>query len=99
MIGSRLPNSFWKIVAKIDGLADWFPGVLSAREFQDGADAGRGIGNTVFCATPSPRDGIGGMSGTFRAVVSGSDGVGAGRLPSKSGALFANDPVEKPNEG
>jgi hypothetical protein len=41
------------------------------------------------------------MSGVFRAVVSdgGSDGVDAGRLPSKSGALFANDPVEKPKEG
>jgi hypothetical protein len=71
--------------------------VLSAREFRGGADAGRGIGKTIFCA----RDGIGGMSGVFRAVVSdgSSDGVGAGRLTSKSGALFANDPVEKPKEG
>jgi hypothetical protein len=39
------------------------------------------------------------MSGAFRAVVTDGGSDGAGRLPSKSGALFANDPVEKPKEG
>jgi hypothetical protein len=97
LIGSRLPKIFSYIVAKIDGLADWFPCVLSARELRGGADVGRGIGKTNFCA----RDGIGGMSGVFRTVVSdGSrDAVDAGRLPPKSGALFANAPVETPKEG
>jgi hypothetical protein len=89
-----LPKSFSKIVTKIDGLAG---GVSEAIW---GADAGRGIGKTTFCATRSPRDGVGGMSGVFRAAASGgnSDGVGADRLPSPCRGVLANVPVEKPKD-
>jgi hypothetical protein len=48
----------------------------------------------------SRRDGVGGMSGVFRAAASGgnSDGVSAGRLPSPCRGVLANVPVEKPKE-
>jgi len=89
LTGAGLPKSFWKIVARIDGLA----GSVSAAIW--GADAGRGIGKTTFCATRSSRDGIGGMSGAFPATASGSDRVGAS--PCRD-VLFVNVAVEEPKE-
>jgi len=69
-----LPKSFVKIVANIDGLS------AGASEAVWGADAGRGRGNTAFCAIRSPRDVVG-SEDKAAASEDGGVNVDTNKLP------------------